>query len=183
VAYTFENVGALLDRYVLLRDQEIAPAVCIAHGVTTSIYYQDPDANFVEMQIDNFSTPADATQLHARSGIRERLSRSSVRSRSDAGGPPRRYQRRGTHRPRVVAASRLARSDVDLRRRVKNPTRSIPTFAEIGWGPTSFGRTTSTAVDIVEGIRAIGTAAAARRRTDRTHQSGDREARGDDDSE
>ena len=61
VAYTFENVGALLDRYVLLRDQEIAPAVCIAHGVTTSIYYQDPDANFVEMQIDNFSTPADAT--------------------------------------------------------------------------------------------------------------------------
>jgi hypothetical protein len=44
---------------------------------------------------------------------------------------------------------------------VKNPTRSIPTFAEIGWGPTPFGRTTSTAVDIVAGIRAIGTAAAA----------------------
>ncbi|MFZ0228341.1 MAG: hypothetical protein WAL41_15685 [Mycobacterium sp.] len=38
VAYTVENVGALLDRYVRLRDQEIAPAVCIAHGVTTSIY-------------------------------------------------------------------------------------------------------------------------------------------------
>jgi hypothetical protein len=55
----------------------------------------------------------------------------------------------------------LQRSDVDFRRRMKNPTRSIPTFAEIGWRPTSFGRTTSTAVDIVEGIRAIGTAAAA----------------------
>jgi hypothetical protein len=44
---------------------------------------------------------------------------------------------------------------------VKNLTRSIPTFAEIGWEPTSFGRATSTAVDIVEGMRAIGTAAAA----------------------
>jgi hypothetical protein len=44
---------------------------------------------------------------------------------------------------------------------VKNPTRSIPTFAEIGWKPTSFDRATSTAIDIVEGIGAIGTAAAA----------------------
>jgi len=61
VAYTFGNLDDLLDRYVLLRDQQITPAVCIAHGVTTSMYYQDPDANFVEMQIDNFATPADAT--------------------------------------------------------------------------------------------------------------------------
>jgi catechol-2,3-dioxygenase len=61
VAYTFENLDALLDRYVLLRDRETIPAVCIAHGVTTSMYYQDPDGNFVEMQIDNFATPADAT--------------------------------------------------------------------------------------------------------------------------
>jgi hypothetical protein len=44
---------------------------------------------------------------------------------------------------------------------VKNLTRSIPTFAEIGWEPTLFGWATSTGVDIVEGIRAIGTAAAA----------------------
>ncbi|WP_422612693.1 hypothetical protein [Mycobacterium sp.] len=44
---------------------------------------------------------------------------------------------------------------------MKKPTRSTPTCAEIGREPTSFGRATSTAVDIVEGIRAIGTAAAA----------------------
>jgi catechol-2,3-dioxygenase len=61
VAYTFENLDELLDRYVLLRDQETVPAVCIAHGVTTSMYYQDPDGNFVEMQIDNFATPAEST--------------------------------------------------------------------------------------------------------------------------
>ena len=61
VAYTFENIDDLLDRYVLLRDKKITPAVCIAHGVTTSMYYRDPDGNFVEMQIDNFATPAEAT--------------------------------------------------------------------------------------------------------------------------
>ncbi|NUP03975.1 MAG: biphenyl 2,3-dioxygenase [Nonomuraea sp.] len=62
VAYTFDDLDALLDRYVLLRDQGITPAVSIAHGVTTSMYYQDPDGNFVEMQIDNFAEPDDATR-------------------------------------------------------------------------------------------------------------------------
>lgn len=60
-AYTFENIDDLLDRYTLLRDKGVLPAVCIAHGVTTSMYYKDPDDNFVEMQIDNFAEPDDAT--------------------------------------------------------------------------------------------------------------------------
>ena len=45
VAYTFDDLDGLLDRYVLLRDQGITPAVSIAHGVTTSMYYRDPDGN------------------------------------------------------------------------------------------------------------------------------------------
>ncbi|MFJ9054702.1 VOC family protein [Streptomyces sp. NPDC102409] len=61
VAYTFDSIDDLLDRYVLLRDQGVAPAVCIAHGVTTSMYYRDPDGNMVEMQIDRFEEPGDAT--------------------------------------------------------------------------------------------------------------------------
>lgn len=61
VAYTFGELDELLDRYVLLRDRGVQPAVCIAHGVTTSMYYRDPDGNFVEMQIDNFDVPDDAT--------------------------------------------------------------------------------------------------------------------------
>jgi len=61
VAYTFDTIDDLLDRYVLLREQGIQPTVCIAHGVTTSMYYQDPDGNMVEMQIDRFAEPADAT--------------------------------------------------------------------------------------------------------------------------
>lgn len=61
IAFTFDGLDELLERYVLLRDNGIAPAVCIAHGVTTSMYYRDPDGNFIEMQIDNFSTPEAAT--------------------------------------------------------------------------------------------------------------------------
>lgn len=61
VAYTFDNLDDLLGRYEQLRDQGILPAVSIAHGVTTSMYYRDPDGNFVEMQIDNFAEPDQAT--------------------------------------------------------------------------------------------------------------------------
>lgn len=60
-AYTFDDLDDLLDRFQMLRDRGIEPAVCIAHGVTTSMYYQDPDGNFAELQIDNFEQPDDAT--------------------------------------------------------------------------------------------------------------------------
>jgi catechol-2,3-dioxygenase len=61
VAYTFDNLDDLLARYEKLQESGILPAVCIAHGVTTSLYYRDPDGNFVEMQIDNFAEPDQAT--------------------------------------------------------------------------------------------------------------------------
>lgn len=60
-AYTFESIDDLLERFETLRDRGVTPAVCIAHGVTTSMYYQDPDRNFVELQIDRFEAPDDAT--------------------------------------------------------------------------------------------------------------------------
>jgi catechol-2,3-dioxygenase len=61
VAYTFDTLDDLLDRYTDLEKKGISPKVPIQHGVTTSLYYQDPDGNFVEMQIDNFATPSEAT--------------------------------------------------------------------------------------------------------------------------
>ncbi|MGE0484913.1 MAG: VOC family protein [Gammaproteobacteria bacterium] len=60
-AFTFPDLGALLDRYERLAARGIEPRVPIQHGVTTSLYYRDPDGQFVELQVDNFASAADGT--------------------------------------------------------------------------------------------------------------------------
>src|SRR5258708_12927142 len=61
VAYTFAKLDDLLDRCTDLKAQGIEPLAPVQHGVTTSIYYRDPDGNFVEMQVHNFPAPDEAT--------------------------------------------------------------------------------------------------------------------------
>nr|WP_239096463.1 VOC family protein [Streptomyces sp. SID11385] len=61
VAYTFDHLDDLLERYQELREQGIEPWQPVQHGVTTSLYYEDPDGNKVEMQVDNFATAEAAT--------------------------------------------------------------------------------------------------------------------------
>lgn len=60
-AFTYSSMGALLANYVRLKIVGIHPDWCINHGITTSIYYRDPDGNQIETQIDNMSNDeADA---------------------------------------------------------------------------------------------------------------------------
>ncbi|HZT89133.1 MAG TPA: VOC family protein [Stellaceae bacterium] len=59
VAYTYNDLGELLSTYRRLKAAGILPHWPINHGVTTSMYYRDPDNNRVELQIDNFATPAE----------------------------------------------------------------------------------------------------------------------------
>jgi catechol 2,3-dioxygenase-like lactoylglutathione lyase family enzyme len=59
VAYSYDGLGDLLATYRRLKAAGIMPNWPINHGVTTSIYYRDPDNNRVEMQIDNFATPKE----------------------------------------------------------------------------------------------------------------------------
>ena len=61
VAFTFRSFGDLLATYVRLRDLGIKPVFVINHGPTTSLYYEDPDGNNIEFQIDNFDSIEDAT--------------------------------------------------------------------------------------------------------------------------
>jgi len=61
VAYTFASLDDLLERFAAVEAKGISPKVSIQHGVTTSLYYQDPDGNYVEMQVDNFATPRETT--------------------------------------------------------------------------------------------------------------------------
>jgi catechol-2,3-dioxygenase len=61
-AFTFDSLGELLAKYEELKEYGIEPRMPVQHGVTTSIYYRDPDGNFVELQIDNFATADEATE-------------------------------------------------------------------------------------------------------------------------
>ena len=56
VAYSYRDLGELLATYRRLKSHGILPHWPINHGVTTSMYYRDPDNNRVELQIDNFPT-------------------------------------------------------------------------------------------------------------------------------
>lgn len=60
-AYTFADLEALLVKREQLAARGIQSHVPVQHGPTTSIYYRDPDLNTVELQIDNFAAPDDAT--------------------------------------------------------------------------------------------------------------------------
>jgi catechol-2,3-dioxygenase len=56
VAYSYNDLGELLSTYRRLKARGITPHWPINHGVTTSMYYRDPDNNRVELQVDNFPT-------------------------------------------------------------------------------------------------------------------------------
>jgi catechol-2,3-dioxygenase len=59
IAFTLANLGDLLETYTRLKAKGIVPFWCINHGVTTSMYFRDPDNNQVELLIDNFDTARD----------------------------------------------------------------------------------------------------------------------------
>ena len=52
VAYTWKDLGELIDTYKRLKSYGVLPAQPIRHGLTLSLYYQDPDANMMEFQVD-----------------------------------------------------------------------------------------------------------------------------------
>ncbi|WP_063798069.1 VOC family protein, partial [Streptomyces sp. 150FB] len=63
MAFTYASLGDLLGNYERLKADSIEPATMINHGVTTSMYYVDPDGNRIELQVDNFGTAEEATAL------------------------------------------------------------------------------------------------------------------------
>jgi len=53
LAYTYESLGDLVATYERLKAAGITPSVPVAHGLTTSLYYRDPDGGGVELTVDN----------------------------------------------------------------------------------------------------------------------------------
>ncbi len=61
-AFEFRTFNQWLDNYIRLRDHGILPFLTLDHGITMSVYYQDPDCNGVEIQVDGFGDWADSKQ-------------------------------------------------------------------------------------------------------------------------
>ena len=53
-AYEYDSFDDLITSFERTKAQGIMPAFCLDHGLTISIYYKDPEGNFVELQSDNF---------------------------------------------------------------------------------------------------------------------------------
>lgn len=54
-AFEYENFDDLMSSFERLRSAGVVPAFCLDHGLTISLYYKDPEGNFVELQCDCFS--------------------------------------------------------------------------------------------------------------------------------
>ena len=54
-AFEYETFADLINSFDRLRQTKIEPAFCLDHGMTISIYYKDPEGNFVELQCDTYA--------------------------------------------------------------------------------------------------------------------------------
>ena len=54
-AFEYDSFADLMASFDRLRKAGLEPAFCLDHGLTISLYYKDPEGNFVELQSDNFS--------------------------------------------------------------------------------------------------------------------------------
>ena len=67
VAFTFASAGDLLENYERLKGAGITPYWPVHHGFTLSLYYQDPDGNRHEFQVE--SCGADEASAFMRSDL------------------------------------------------------------------------------------------------------------------
>ncbi len=63
-SYTFAGLTGLLAKYEALKEAGIHPYLPVQHGITTSIYYRDPDGNLAELQIENMPADEATRYLH-----------------------------------------------------------------------------------------------------------------------
>ena len=61
-AFEYASFADLMASYERMRAEGIAPAFCLEYGLTISLYYRDPEGNFVELQSDNFGDWAASSE-------------------------------------------------------------------------------------------------------------------------
>jgi catechol-2,3-dioxygenase len=55
LAFEYDSFADLMSSFDRMRKAGVEPAFCLDHGLTISLYYKDPEGNYVELQSDNFS--------------------------------------------------------------------------------------------------------------------------------
>jgi len=73
VAYSWKTIGELIDTYKRLKNHGVLPKRPIRHGLTLSLYYDDPDGNSMEFQVD-LMTPEEANSFMAGPAFAKNLS-------------------------------------------------------------------------------------------------------------
>jgi catechol 2,3-dioxygenase len=63
IAFEYPDLAGLMGTYERLGQADIQPHAFLDHGLTTSLYYVDPDGNSVELQVDNFGDWAASTEF------------------------------------------------------------------------------------------------------------------------
>ena len=63
LAFEYDGFADLMSSYDRMRKGGVGPAFCLDHGLTISLYYKDPEGNFVELQSDNFGDWAKSTEF------------------------------------------------------------------------------------------------------------------------
>ena len=61
-AFEYASFADLMASFERMKAQGITPAFSLEHGLTLSLYYRDPEGNFVELQSDNFGDWAKSSE-------------------------------------------------------------------------------------------------------------------------
>lgn len=124
LAYTYADIGELIFTYKRLKAVGIEPYWRINHGPTMSLYYQDPDGNGIELQIDNYKDADEVAAITDSGGfsenpIGEDIDFDDLARRYEAGESfesLRKFQKRTTRNPTDLPAKHLGRLHTALSR-------------------------------------------------------------------
>ncbi len=71
ISFTLPTLADLAASYEEKKARGITPHWPVNHGISTSMYYYDPDGNEFEMQVDNFDTDIEAHEFMATSEYKD----------------------------------------------------------------------------------------------------------------
>ncbi|KAK6950183.1 hypothetical protein Daesc_008509 [Daldinia eschscholtzii] len=71
VAFGFKTLQDLVTSYEEKKAAGMLPVWSVNHGMSTSMYYEDPDGNQLEFQVDNFDTVPEAVEFMASPAFEE----------------------------------------------------------------------------------------------------------------